>query len=102
MNIQYFYRKDTLQIDAVFRDCQTNSAVFKDINIYAEVNVENPKYTVSRNHKVQLDAQGSVIGTLESVNPVQPSPPVPPRDYGEEIDDLKLEVSGLKNLLTAK
>jgi len=77
VEIQFFYRKDTLQIDAVFRDCTTTSTVFKDTNVYAEVNVTDPPYEVTRDHKVILDAEGNVIDTGPSPNPVQPTPTPP-------------------------
>lgn len=69
---QFFYRKDTKQIDAVYRDCTTTSAVFKDPATYMEVNVVDPPYEVTRDHKVVLDADGNVIDTEPSPNPVQP------------------------------
>jgi len=72
VQIQYFYRKDTEQIDAIFRDCQTNSAVWKDVTVYVEVNVEDPPYMVTRDHKVVLAVDGNVIGTVYSPNPFQP------------------------------
>lgn len=74
METQFFYRKDTLQIDAVYIDTITQSTVFKDPNVYVEVNVTDPPYVVSRDHKVVLDAQGNVSGTHEFTNPVQPTP----------------------------
>jgi len=81
MEYQFFYRLDTLQIDAVYRDCKTNSTVFKDTNVYAEVNVVNPPYAVTRNHKVVLDAEGNVIGTEPTPNPAQPYTPKLYRAY---------------------
>ena len=48
--------------------------MFKDPAVYAEVNVVDPGYVVTRNHKVVLDAEGHVIGTQEFMNPVQPEP----------------------------
>lgn len=75
MTIQFFYRIDTLQIDAVYRDCKTSSPVFLDPSTYVEVNVTDPGYVVDRNHKVVLDAGGAVIGTHEFENPVQPEEP---------------------------
>lgn len=74
VSYQLFYRKDTHQIDAVFRDCKTSSAIFRDQDTYTEVNVETPAYAVSRNHKVVLDNEGLVVDTTPSLNPVQPTP----------------------------
>lgn len=75
MEVQFFYRKDSKQIDAVFRDCKTNSAVFKDQNkdqnIYAEVNVTDSTYIIGRDYKVVLQ-DSEVINTVPSVNPIQP------------------------------
>ena len=76
---QFFYRKDTFQIDAVYRDSKTESMVFKDPATYVEVNVTDPLYVVDRDHKVVLGAEGQVIGTEPSVNPVQPTPAPNPR-----------------------
>lgn len=73
---QFFYRLDTLQIDAVYLDCKSSSSVFKDSSTYVEVNVADPGYKVTRNHKVVLDAEGHVTGTQGSANPVQPEPVV--------------------------
>lgn len=70
--LQYFYRKDTLQIDAVYKDAETESSKYKDADVYVEVNVVDPGYAVTRDHKVILDAEGAVVGTEASVNPVQP------------------------------
>lgn len=91
---QFFYRLDTLQIDAVFRDCTTGSTVFKDPAIYVEVNVLDPPYEVTRDHKVILDAQGNVVDTEAHANPVRPAPPpeFPPNPgYGivQEIDVMR-------------
>jgi len=81
MKVQFFYRLDTLQIDAVYRDCTTESTVFKDPSVYAEVNVEDPPYEVTRDHKVVLDADGNIVGSEPSPNPVQPTPePNPHQD----------------------
>jgi len=78
MEFQFFYRRDNQQIDAVYRDCKSNSAVFKDPATYMEVNVTDPPYEVTRDHKVILDTEGNVIGTEPSPNPVQPiTPPAP-------------------------
>jgi len=74
---QFFYRLDPLQIDAVFRDCTTTRTVFQDTHVYAEVNVTDPPYEVTRDHKVVLDEAGNVIGTEPSPNPVQPAPTPP-------------------------
>lgn len=79
MKYQFFYRLDTLQIDAVLRDCKTTSSVFKDPATYMEVNVTDPPYKVTRDRKVVLDAGGTVIGTHEFTNPVQPTPAPDPR-----------------------
>lgn len=77
---QFFYRRDSLQIDAVYRDCKTHSAKFKDVATYVEVNVTDPPFEVTRDHKVVLDAGGNVVGTEPSPNPIQPeaTPPVVP------------------------
>jgi len=77
VSYQFFFKKDTLQIDAVYRNCKTQSTVFKDPATYMEVNVVDPPYEVTRNHKVILDAAGNVIGTEPSPNPVQPTPTLP-------------------------
>jgi len=77
VQIQFFYRLDTLQIDAVFRDCTTESTVFKDTDVYAEVNVTDPPYEVTRDHKVVLDAAGRVVDTTPNPNPIQPTPTPP-------------------------
>jgi len=82
VSYQFFFKKDTLQIDAVYRDCKTTSTVFKDTNVYAEVNVTDPPYEVTRDHKVILDAEGNVIDTEPSPNPVQPTP-TPPKTPSE-------------------
>lgn len=74
---QFFYRKDTLQICAVYQDCTTESTVFKDPAKYVEINVVDPPYPVTRDHRVVLDAKGDVAGTEPSVNPVQPKPALP-------------------------
>lgn len=74
MKLQFFYRLDTLQIDAVYIDCKTKSKVFKDLDVYVEVNVKDPSYELSRNRKVILDEGGQVVDTEDSVNPVQPTP----------------------------
>jgi len=78
---QFFYRLDTHQIDAVYIECKTQSTLFKDTSVYAEVNVVNPPYEVTRNHKVMLDAEGNVVGTEPSPNPVQPHTPKLYRAY---------------------
>lgn len=75
MEVQYFYRKDTLQIDAVNVDCKTNSSKFKDMEIYVEVNEFNPPYMLSRDHKVVL-ASDVVIDTVYNLNPKVPDYPV--------------------------
>jgi len=85
MKYQFFYRLDTLQIDAVYRDCTTESTVFKDTSVYAEVNVTDPPYEVTRNHKVILDEEGNVVDTEPSPNPVQPMPPPPEVPVGVEL-----------------
>lgn len=72
MKIQFFYRKNTLQIDAVYKNCKTNSTKFKDKTVYTEVNVSDPAYKISRNHKVIIK-KGKIIGTKPSVNPIQPN-----------------------------
>lgn len=77
VKIQFFYRKDTLQIDAVYRDCKTNSVKFNDRDTYVEVNVTNPAYEVSRDHKVVLNKEGKAVGTKPSINPLQPTPTLP-------------------------
>ena len=71
---QFFYRTDTLQIDAVYRGCKTESARFKDKATYIEVNVTDPAYEVSRDHKVVLDDDDNVIWTEVQENPLQPTP----------------------------
>ena len=76
MEFQYFYRLDTLQIDAVYHDSKTTSSVFKDPAVYVEVNVSDPPYEVSRNHKVVLDGEGQVVDSTPFENPVQPQPTV--------------------------
>lgn len=70
---QFFYRLDTLQIDAVFLNAKTNSRVFKNTGMYVEVNVTDPPYEVTRDHKVLLDGEGEVEGTVLFPNPVQPT-----------------------------
>ena len=75
---QFFYRLDTLQIDAVFRGNKTQSHVFKDPSTYVEVNVKDPPYVVSRNHEVILDDDGNVLDTRPSLNPMQPAPLIDP------------------------
>lgn len=80
--IQFFYRLDTRQIDAVFKGCRTNSTVFKDANVYGEVNVEDPPYEVTRDRIVVLDG-GQVMGTAPSINPIQPKPT--PVEYPKEM-----------------
>jgi len=77
VEFQFFYRLNTLQIDAVYRDCTTESTVFKNPAVYVEVNVIDPPYEVTRDHKVILDAEGNVTGTESSPNPVQPTPTPP-------------------------
>lgn len=85
--VQLFYRPDTLQIDAVFQECLTTSTKWKDSATYIEVNVTDPPFSVSRNHKVVLDDEGKVVDTEPSANPVQPAPtPNPNKDL---IDDLR-------------
>ena len=74
---QFFFRKDSLQIDAVYRGCKTQSAKWKDPATYIEVVVQDPKYVVSRNYKVVLDAGGHVLRTTQHQNPAQPSPSEP-------------------------
>lgn len=74
VEIQFFYDKNSLQIMAVYVNVKTGSSVFKDADVYAEVNVEDPPYRVTRDHKVVLDPSGEITGTVASVNPVQPSP----------------------------
>ena len=74
---QFFYRLDTFQIDAVYRGCKSGSSKFTDGDVYAEVNVVDPSYVVSRDHIVILDPQGVVIDTSPNVNPVQPTPTKP-------------------------
>lgn len=87
VEIQFFYKTDTLQIEAVYGDSTTNSSVFKDTNVYTEINVVDPPYSVTRNHKVILNAEGEVIDTEESANPVQPPPWVNPNQ--NLIDELR-------------
>lgn len=70
--IQFFYRINNLQIDAVYKGNKTNSTVFKDSTIYVEVNVTDPPYEVTRDHKVVLATDGTVMTTTPAVNPVQP------------------------------
>lgn len=87
MKLQFFYRKDTLQVDAVFRNSKTASPVFKDKAKYVEVNVKDPTYEVSRNHKVKLDPKGKVIDTIPHMNPIQPEiPPDPNKTMADLID----------------
>lgn len=74
MKIQFFYRIDTLQIDAVFQGCKTNSAKYKDTTKYQEINVKDPLFPITRNHKVILNADEDIIGTEISPNPQQPVP----------------------------
>lgn len=88
---QFFYRKDTFQIDAVFQNCETQSAIFHDPVVYVEVNVDDPPYSVTRNHKVILE-KGKVVGTEPNVNPLQPKSE-PREDLRKEIDELKTRLS---------
>lgn len=74
----------------------TNSKKFKDANVYAEVNVVNPSYKITRDHKVILGSNGAVIGTEVNLNPLQPTPKPPTRDLLKEIDELKEEIRKLK------
>ena len=69
---------------------------FKDINVYAEVNINNPSYKVTRDHKVILGFDGNVIATEVSPNPLQPTPAPPVSDMIKEINELKEEVRKLK------
>lgn len=88
VKIQFFYRKDTLQIDAVFRNSKTNSTIFKDKTKYVEVNMKTPLYPLSRNHKVKLDPKGKVTGTISHMNPIQPTPsPNPNKEMADLIDE---------------
>lgn len=91
MEHQFFFRKDTLQIDAVYRNCKTNSTKYKDTSVYTEVNVINPSYEVTRDHKVVLDAGGIVIDTEPNVNPIQPSVSMPMSQIDEEKLKVQLE-----------
>ena len=97
---QFFYRKDTLQIDAVFRGCKTESARFKDKATYMEVNVADPPYPVTRDHKVVLDPEGNVVGTEPSPNPVQPTPtpPVTLTEYSIQSPDGNIWIITVDNM----
>ena len=61
---QFFYEKGTLQIVAVYHGCKTRSQVWKNPATYIEVNVVDPPYTVTRDHKVVLGPEGAVVGTI--------------------------------------
>jgi len=74
MIIQFFYRKDTLQIDAVYRGCLSNSTKYVAGDTYEEVIWINPPFDVTRNHKVLLNAEGEVIDTEAHENLTQPTP----------------------------
>jgi len=92
VQIQFFYRIDTYQIDALYIDCKSNSTIYKDTNVYVEVNVTDPIYTVSRDHKVILDGEGNVIDTEEFINPTQPTPT--PNPHQGALDDLNAGFAG--------
>lgn len=77
VRIQFFYRRDTLQIDAVYVNCMTQSMVLRDPKKYVEVHVVDPPYEVTRNHRVVLDDEGEVLTTTPHINPVQPEPERP-------------------------
>lgn len=74
MKIQYFYRKNNQQIDAVYKNCTTKSTKYTEGTMYTKVTVIDPQYEITRNNKVILDDKGVVIGTIPNVNSSQPVP----------------------------
>lgn len=89
MTIIYF-RNETKQIDAIYRDCDTNSPVFRDESVYTRAEIPD-EWGATREHKVVLD-NGNVIGIEPSENPIQPEVEPPLSTHWAQVnavDELK-------------
>ena len=97
--VTFYYNKTTLQIDAVFVNCETPSSSWNNAT-YIKETIINPKFEITRNHKVVLTA-GKVTGTSPSTNPVQPPEPTDWKDEWSKAStdaDKFNVISGILNL----
>lgn len=97
MNWLFLYDKDTLQIEQVISNSFTMPTVTEsyDEATLVKVEVVDPLYQISRDHKVMLEA-GEVVNSEPSLNPIQPSPLEPRGDLVAEIDEIKVKLFGTK------
>lgn len=79
------FNRETGQIEHYVSNSRTMPALASipsyNPDMHDIARLDSPAFPISRDHKVKLDGQGSVIGTVPNPNPVQPVELEPSPDW---------------------